>query len=670
MAQDLQNALKEIYTKQMLDRINDGGKIVHDRIDQVNWDCLAAQQEPLEEWTSSLPLGSLVASALTPLLKDTTSGSLLLQKQGLKKCSKTDLKTACFSMMGGLIKLLGDAIDDMDLASSARPGRLSSPGSVEIPPGRSFDAVADDEEVTQQFFDKMRRSKDQILEEDIEKELANLPHSQEMVGFLHKLKPLCPLSYDRLRSLVKETPRLSGQRIVWSASLSMETLFGKYLRAGSIFDGLDGIKEMKFCELRSACRKFSSELPTIVQREWTKITHLDKSNSQGKSGFQGIMNKFIDEGGFVGRFGNVNMFHEGLESQIGYPNPKLLKAILREHCFSADSEGVVVTGNYGIAFSPIQEFARLLCKDQRSQNMPMKLPAIEFLKNESTLKHANSFKGPTLKELDEVVDELKKLQKTYASVMKRKNSVFPGECGDEYQESVCEIKIDCGDKDAHCISQEWSSIISVLHERFTEFLAGKADKNGRRSNVDVRDAEAIARGIKTHHTITSDTSHLVAKISIPISQRERNEKFKFEENFEEILNLKKKKYSFNWKQESVPNTTFFVDDLSHYGSQLSEPVLEKHLRQMSSEKLLARFKTVANTNPSNWKKGMSGFDNETLIKQLIKKQKAMSHCKQARRRLSLMELMDIPKVKLAKLRVEEAIVVYQYTGPLFQVFYN
>ncbi len=39
----------------------------------------------------------------------------------------------------------------------------------------------------------------------------------------------------------------------------------------------------------------------------------------------------------------------------------------------------------------------------------------------------------------------------------------------------------------------------------------------------------------------------------------------------------------------------------------------------------------------------------------------------ARRRLTLQELLSITEVTEAKLRVEEAIAAYQYTGPLFQV---
>jgi hypothetical protein len=45
----------------------------------------------------------------------------------------------------------------------------------------------------------------------------------------------------------------------------------------------------------------------------------------------------------------------------------------------------------------------------------------------------------------------------------------------------------------------------------------------------------------------------------------------------------------------------------------------------------------------------------------------------ARRRLTLQELLCIPEVIDAKMRVEEAIAAYQYTGPLFQVdskFFN
>jgi hypothetical protein len=39
---------------------------------------------------------------------------------------------------------------------------------------------------------------------------------------------------------------------------------------------------------------------------------------------------------------------------------------------------------------------------------------------------------------------------------------------------------------------------------------------------------------------------------------------------------------------------------------------------------------------------------------------------QGRRRLSLRELMNVPEVKKAGLRFEEAVQAYQYTGPLFQ----
>jgi hypothetical protein len=41
--------------------------------------------------------------------------------------------------------------------------------------------------------------------------------------------------------------------------------------------------------------------------------------------------------------------------------------------------------------------------------------------------------------------------------------------------------------------------------------------------------------------------------------------------------------------------------------------------------------------------------------------------RQARRNLTIRELMEKPEVAPAGLRVEEVIAAYQYTGPLFQV---
>jgi hypothetical protein len=666
-----QTEINEFHTQHMIGDMDlDANYDMDGTIDQAEWESIVTRPTPLEEWACSLPLGYLVAGALAPLVSaEGACKSASQQLQKLRGCSKEDLAVVCCGLMDGVMKLLEDAIDELKSGPVARPSRLARAGRIVIDPSSEtpFDAVADDEEVVKQFFASMRGSDDEISEEEIDRALQNEQGDKDMADLLGKMKSKAPVSLEGLRSLIKETPRLSGQRIVWSASLGLETLFAKHLRSGSVFDGLKGIKEMSVCELQSACRKFSLELTRVVEREWLRIAQVNAPSAHGRSGFEGLMNKFIDEGGFLGQFGNVEMFHAGLESQIGYPNPKLFKAILREHCFSTDSEDVTVTGNYGIAFSPVQEFARLLGKDKHPPIEPQKLP-IEFLRAVANSNAADKCKGPTVKELEEVADEIKRLEKVFAFTMKRKNSVFPGEDGDEHQESICEVTIYAENETEVCsISTEFSNILAALNERHEDFLSGKVDKSkkAKKSDLDLRDAEAIARGINLVGTVKScsDNCQIVANLSIPVSQRERKEQFKFRDAIEEILRTKQMKFQKVAVDEKHTITHHFVDNLLYFGPQLSEEALRKVLSELSNEELVARLKTLVGTKSEK----VDVFVRDSSIDRIVQLQKAMTNCKQARRRLSLMELMDIPEVKRAKLRVEEAIVVYQYTGPLFQV---
>ncbi len=58
---------------------------------------------------------------------------------------------------------------------------------------------------------------------------------------------------------------------------------------------------------------------------------------------------------------------------------------------------------------------------------------------------------------------------------------------------------------------------------------------------------------------------------------------------------------------------------------------------------------------------------ERIIEEALKETGSKIELVQARRRLGLQELMGVPLIEASKLRVEEAVQAYQYTGPLFQV---
>jgi hypothetical protein len=664
-AVNLRPALRELFPEQAvqdMDHYLEGFDKVG-KVHKSQWEFIATRPAPLEEWAFTLPLGTVLANALSPLLLDSRSASA--QKQRLTQCSKEDLTTVCSGLVEGLVTLLLQAIDEIKVQSSMTAQDPESADNAydlqDGPEDAMFDAFKDDEEVIKVFFDKMRDSKAEISREDVEKALDCYKDEEEMVVLLKKMLLKAPLTLDGLKVLVKEIPRLGGQRIVWAASLNLETLFAKYLRCGNILDGLKGIKEMKITELRSSCLGFSSLLPKIVEQEWQRITKIELGDNRGKKGFQALMNKFIDEGGFLGTFGDVDMFHAGLESQLGYPNPKLFKAILREHCFSADWDDFIITGNYGLAFTPSQEFARLFGKAGHAVGEPLKLPTIEFLMDSARqTKELRPFEGPTVKELIEVCDELKRLQKVFKSVMRRKNAVFSGEHGDEHEESIFDIAVvstNCND--ARAISQTFPSLIATTNQRYAQFLGGNFDKNGKRPDIDIRDAEAIARGIKVVDPAKVDGLKVSALISMAISQRERDD-LKMKETFEEIIKERNVSGVAGVQVQKIQDITYyFVDDLNDYGPNLSESMILDKLNACSVEELVAKLPKL--------KKGKNVPEKQHLIQQIIAIRKEMIHCKQARRRLSLKQILDVPEVKNARLRVEEALVVYQYTGPLFQV---
>ena len=663
-AEHLRTAALEIYTEEEIKAMDIEAQFAGNAtIDQEQWELLAARQTPLDEWVASLPLGSLVASALTPLVGYSTA---TLPRQLLMACSEEQLRTVCSELADGLTQLLARGIKD--LAAEPRPScGLHRTGGIRSDGERTADALfnseADDAEVIEALFGSMADAAGQISDEAIDAAAERYKHDADMCNLLAKMRSKSPVTLDALKSLVKETPRLSGQRIVWSASLSLECLLARHLDAGSLFDGLNGIKVMKPSALNAACRRFSAEMPRIVEREWVRMKQIN-TDSRGKVGFEGVMNKFMDEGGFLGRFGDEDMFHAGLESKIGYPNPKLFRAILVEHCFSADSDDVVVTGNYGLAFTPAQEFARIFGKAGHPPANPQKLPSIQFLAEAAAA--GNGFKGPTAEELREVSDELRRLQKVYDAVMKCKNSVFPGEVGDEHQEHICDVILSAENEDeAKKTSEELPVILRDLSEKYADFLCGKVDKKGKRPDMDVLDAEAVARGIKLVGTAKAQQSDVIATMSVPISQKERRETFKLADALRDVLALKQKKFNAVTPKETLVKTWYFVEDLTLFGPQASEAAQLQSLETLSLKELQA--KAVQMSLVATSVRGKQAPDKKELIDSIKQKMTSMSFCKQSRRSLTLMELMNLNQVKEGQLRVEEAMVVYQYTGPLFQV---
>jgi NLR family CARD domain-containing protein 3 len=70
-----------------------------------------------------------------------------------------------------------------------------------------------------------------------------------------------------------------------------------------------------------------------------------------------LTSKFRSDGqGFTLKYSTLSSFNKGLEGLIGSPLPRLLEAMEREHCHSADSTLMWTTGNYGVTTAAFIEF--------------------------------------------------------------------------------------------------------------------------------------------------------------------------------------------------------------------------------------------------------------------------------------------------------------------------
>jgi hypothetical protein len=101
---------------------------------------------------------------------------------------------------------------------------------------------------------------------------------------------------------------------------------------------------------------FVKDLVSVVKSEWSLLK---------KTGSSGIGNLEVKEAmskyaGTVGTFGDTEMFQDGLENQLGSPDPFILTGILRDNVLSDQSRERSITSNYKIVFSLVQKYARVL----------------------------------------------------------------------------------------------------------------------------------------------------------------------------------------------------------------------------------------------------------------------------------------------------------------------
>ena len=498
-----------------------------------------------------------------------------------------------------------------------------------------FSEIEDGDEVIERFFKSIDLDNDGRLSwSEVKAALSACPSSEKLVDFLKTIEeglrsnPADGLSKNidlaRFKEILKKVPRIHGERYQWVKSMNLNMLLARRLRLGNIFDELSGIREMNDTEMEAALALFAKDVVSVVKSEWSLLKKTGSSRF-GPSGVKAAMSKYA---GTVGTFGDTQMFQEGLESQLGSPDPFILTGILRDNVLSDQSRERSVTSNYKIVFSLAQEYARVLGNPSEYERDPLtKLEEKDtredipiFLMEVAKGLHPE-IKGPKEAELKDLSTAFQKLRKLHEEVGALNQGVFPGDIGNVQQSMEIEFELSDKESARHC------------HKKLLEFIADRAAE--KHFFVD------------PGQTPDSESFRLSIYGSLSF--------FSSREDQALIESLKTSHPCARIQKRSGSDRVYIYCNLKH-GKPLNLRDILISLDLSDLSQISAQDQSILRDEQIN-----------IICDQVQREASSRIVCMQGRRHLSLRQLMDLKEIKGAGLRVEEAIQAYQYTGPLFQV---
>jgi len=165
----------------------------------------------------------------------------------------------------------------------------------------------------------------------------------------------CKIDFQYFTQILRELPRIRGERVQWASTLRLEAELARFLIVGDITDGLKGLKTMSDAEtdqhIKDVCSCFSAQLPAILKSGLDKLKQSTCFNAM-----EFINTKFSLDGAFVGNFADLQNFHDGPEKLLGAPNPLAGPGIKREHCERPSANKYFTTPNYNITTRPKDEY--------------------------------------------------------------------------------------------------------------------------------------------------------------------------------------------------------------------------------------------------------------------------------------------------------------------------
>ena len=437
------------------------------------------------------------------------------------------------------------------------------------------------------------------------------------------------ITLKQFKEIAGKVPRIKGQRLQWVKSFNLHGRLAALLSSGDLFDQLSGIRRMEELELKAALRKFGEGVECIVLDAWNS----EKRKSHGLNYTSQVKQEMGKFEGYVGKFGDEKMFQEGLEAQIGIPDPLILKGIFRENVLRPDSGIKRVSPNYKIVNSDKLEYARLLghpseySKDSETlltDSEPKDFSGIPIYLAEVALRK-QSVGGPSAAELKDLRPEFEKLKDLYKTICGQTNGIFPGDTG--YTQKSLEIRLE---------GKSELPTLTALKDEIEEQL--------KAFNI-----EAAARVV----VVESSETAMFSTVTV----------------FWPIVSEGSRIFEAWLKQVTHGGTTTDVTYL--YCDNAAELNCDENLEKLS--------KLLMGLDDSQLRRVCEGLGSapsskDECVELIVADARKTGGTpgpgldfRQGRRRLSLRELMSVTEVRDAQLSVEEAIQAYQYTGPLYEV---
>ena len=146
--------------------------------------------------------------------------------------------------------------------------------------------------------------------------------------------------------------------------------------------------------------------------------------------------KFSSDGAMQATHGDDAIFKGGLENAVGLPDPRIMRAILHEHMFMPDSQDHFLTTNYQLWTSPETEMSFLL---GRIDDVML---VAEIADGSSTSQRAAGVAalGPSAQEFVDLRGELQRLMSLDRARITAGRK-YPGEIGDSYVDTVVLISM-------------------------------------------------------------------------------------------------------------------------------------------------------------------------------------------------------------------------------------